>query len=181
MNLITSKPCITRTASHINRAIKKALDLYEARGFNITAINGDNAFNTKILRAQLLLIWTQIYGKGEHFGIIESIIRVIKERARCMCHDIPYQYHTRIMIKSLISCVVKWLNGFQTKGGISKTMSPSMIVEGEPDTNFNQERIVFGSYDLVYTGTSNGMNRRSIPSIELNKSKDNGGHYFMTI
>ena len=65
--------------------------------------------------------------------------------------------------------MVKWPNAFPTKVGISKTIFPSMIVEGKPNTDFNQYRIVFGSYDLVYTGTRNYMNRRSIPSISLNE------------
>ena len=72
------------------------------------------------------------------------------------------------MVKSLISCAVKWINVFPTKGRIPKTMIPSMIVEGEPDPDFNQERIVFGSYNLIYTGTSNAINRISILYIALN-------------
>ena len=73
------------------------------------------------------------------------------------------------MIQPFIPCVVKWLNEFPIKGGISKTMSPSMIVKGKPNTDFNQERIVFGSYDLVYTGTRNKMNIISVTSIALNE------------
>ena len=65
--------------------------------------------------------------------------------------------------------MVKWPNAFPTKVGISKTIFPSMIVEGKPNTDFNQYRIVFGSYDLVYTGTRNKMNIISVTSIALNK------------
>ena len=86
-----------------------------------------------------------------------------------MFHAIKYQYYTKLMIQSLFSCVVKWLNAFTTKGLISKTMSPSMIVERKKRLDFNQERIVFVSFALFYTGKSNDMNRRSIPSIELNE------------
>ena len=80
------------------------------------------------------------------------------------------------MIKSLISCVVKWINEFTTKGGIPKTISLSMIVEGKKNPDFNQEMVVFGSYALVYTYTSNITNKRSIPPIELNKSNNYGGN-----
>ena len=65
--------------------------------------------------------------------------------------------------------MVKFLNAFPNKGGISIIISPSMIVEGKPNPGFNIEIIVFGSYALVYTNTSNYINRRSIPSISLNK------------
>ena len=80
------------------------------------------------------------------------------------------------MIQSLIPCVVKWLNAFPTRGGVSKTMRPSMIFEGKQNTDFNQESIVFGSHALVYIGTSNGMNRRSIPFIAQKNPNDHGGH-----
>ena len=98
-----------------------------------------------------------------------------------MRHAIPYHYYTKLMIQSLISCVVKWINGFQTKGGISKTMIPTIIFKGKPNSNFNQESIVFGSYYLFYTGTINDMNRRSIPSIALNESNNHGVHYFISL
>ena len=52
----------------------------------------------------------------------------------------------------------------------------SMIVKGKMNPDFNQEMIVFGSYALVYTGTSKDTKRRSIPPISLNKSNDNGGN-----
>ena len=76
----------------------------------------------------------------------------------------------KLTIQSFISCVVKWLNVFPTKGGVSKTMISSMIVKVKPNPYFNQDSIVFGSYDLVYTGTSKYINRRSITSIALNES-----------
>ena len=85
------------------------------------------------------------------------------------------------MIQSLISCVVKWINAFPVKGGISTTMIPSIIVEVNLNPDFKQERIVFGSYALFYTGTSNNINRIIIPYLALNKSNDHGGHYFMSL
>ena len=60
-------------------------------------------------------------------------------------------------------------------------MISSMIVEGKPDTSFNQERILFGSYSLFYTGTSKNMNRKIIPYISLNKSNYHLGHYFISL
>ena len=44
-----------------------------------------------------------------------------------------------------------------------------MIVKGKPNTDLNQESIVFGSYALVYTVKRNNINRRIIPSIALNE------------
>ena len=56
-----------------------------------------------------------------------------------------------------------------------------MIAKGKPNPDSNQERIVFGSYDLVYTSTSNYMNIRIISSIALNKLNNNVVHYFMRL
>ena len=77
--------------------------------------------------------------------------------------------------------MVKWPNEFPTKGGIPKTMSPSMIVEEKPNPDFNQDRIVFGSNVLVYIGTRKNTNIRSIPSVALNESNYHGGYYFMNL
>ena len=56
-----------------------------------------------------------------------------------------------------------------------------MIAEEKPDPDLNQEMIVFVSYALVYIGTSNDTNRRSIPYISLNKSNYHLGHYFISL
>ncbi len=75
--------------------------------------------------------YSYIYGKDEHVGVIERAIRVIKERCRCVCHAIPYKYYTKLMLRSLIAVVIRWINAFPSKGSISSTMSPAMIVEGK--------------------------------------------------
>ena len=98
-NLNTGEPCISRTTSHTTKAIDTVLELYEAICFNITAVHGDNYFNIKTLKTKLPPICTHIYGKEEHVGIIERMIRLIKESAICMCHAITYQYYTKLVIQ----------------------------------------------------------------------------------
>ena len=84
VNFITSKPCISRTTSHITKGIDTLLDLYEAIFFNMNDVHGYKKFNIKKLKSHLLPILTHIYGKEEYFGIIEQMIRVIKECVICM-------------------------------------------------------------------------------------------------
>ena len=60
-------------------------------------------------------------------------------------------------------------------------MSPSTIVLGLPKPNMKHKTIVFGAHAMVYTGTNNKMNARSIPAIALNASNEHGGHYFMSL
>jgi hypothetical protein len=181
VNFITAQPVTSRSTAQIIKHIDTVINKYEARGFTITAIHGDNEFNINDLKKHVLPTLVHIYGKDEHVGAIERLIRVIKERSRCMCHAIPYKHYTKLMIQSLIACVTKWLNAFPGQDGISSTMSPSMIVEGRPNPDFNHKRIVFGSYALVYTGTDNTMEARSVPAIALQESNDHGGHYFMNL
>ena len=85
------------------------------------------------------------------------------------------------MVQSLIAFVVKWINAFPSKNGISSKMSPDMIVEGKGKPDFNNKYITFESYAMVYTGTANDMKIKIVPAIGLNKSNYHGGHYFMSL
>ena len=57
-----------------------------------------------------------ICAADEHIGGIERQLRMIKERARCATHNLPYRIFPRIMTISLMEDKVKWLNAFLTKG-----------------------------------------------------------------
>ena len=144
------------------------LDKYDAHGFNVTIVHGDNEFKMSQLKYYLLPILVYIYGKYEHVDIIERLIRVMKERCRCITHYIPYIYYTKFMVQSLIACVLKWINAFPSENGISIKTGPAMIVEVKVNPNFNHKLITFGSYDRVYTGTTNNMKISIVPSIALN-------------
>ena len=104
------------------------LDKYYSPGFNVTIIHGDNEFNIEKLKEYLLPVLVEIYGKDEHVDIIERVIRVMKYICKCITHSIPYIYYTKLMVQSLIVCVVKWINALPSKNEISSTMSPAMIV-----------------------------------------------------
>ena len=60
-------------------------------------------------------------------------------------------------------------------------MHPSNVVEGKPNPDFNNKRIVFGSCSMVCVHTDSIMNSRSVPAIALEESNENGGHYFMQL
>jgi hypothetical protein len=123
-----------------------------------------------------------IYGKDEHVGIIqERSNRTVKEKCRAMTHVLPYKKVPKLMIISLATVAVKWINTFPPTNGISKTMSPAMIVQGLPKPNLRYKRIVYGSYALVYIGTKNDQSARSVLAIALNPSNEHGGHYFMLL
>ena len=85
------------------------------------------------------------------------------------------------MVQSLIACVVKRINTFPSRNGIASIMNSAMIVDGKVNPNFNHKQITFGSYAMVFIGTTNDIKRRSVPAIALNESNDHGGYYFMSL
>ena len=119
-------------------------------------------------------------GKG-HVGTIERSVRTVKERMRSTCNGIPFKKITILMVRSLVEGIIAVLNAFPSNTGISKTLSPSTIVEGKPKLDFKRKIITFGSYALVYSGTTNTMKGRATPAISLKMSNSAGGHYFMSL
>ena len=85
------------------------------------------------------------------------------------------------MTKHLVETAVYWLNSFPSENGISNTLSPGNIVLGRANADFSKPKVAFGTYALVYTGTTNTMKSRSVPSIALGPSNEWGGHYFMSL
>jgi hypothetical protein len=122
-----------------------------------------------------------IYGKDEHVGLIERSNRTIKEKVRVMTYATPYKKVPKNMIINLIEGDMAWIKAFPSTNGVSSKMSPAMIVQGVLKPNIKNKRIVYGSYALVYTGTSNNMKARSIPAIVLRASNQHGRHYFMSL
>ena len=50
VNFITAQYCVKRSKGQIINALDEAIHKYSARGFNVTAIHGDNKFNIKELK-----------------------------------------------------------------------------------------------------------------------------------
>ena len=85
------------------------------------------------------------------------------------------------MVRSLVEGITDVLNAFPSKNGITDTISPATIIEGKPKMDLQRKVIVFGSYALVYTRTTNTNKPRAVPAIALRRSNNTGGHYFMSL
>jgi hypothetical protein len=181
INFLTTEICTSRSQHQIIQVLDRVKQTYEARGFEISAVHGDNEFDIKSVRTFLLPAILHIYGKDEHVGIVERSIRTIKERCRTMTHSMPYKKIPKIMVMAMVDCATLWLNAFPSSNGVSNTLSPATIVQGKPNPDMNHKRIVHGSYAMVYVGTKNNMDRRSVPAIALSPSNMHGGHYFMSL
>ena len=181
LNFVTAKYHKTRGMKSIIETLNEIKLIYHSRGFRIENIHGDNEFNKNDIKNSQLPALFHIYGKNEHVVLIERSNRTVKNKSRVMTHATPYRKIPKVMTISLVIGAVKWLNAFPSMTGISKTMSPSTIVIGLSKPNMKYRTIVFGAHAMVYFGTNNRMDARSIPAIALNASNEHGGHYFMSL
>ena len=85
-----------------------------------------------------------------------------------MIHATPYRRVKKVMVITLVKCVMIWSNSFLSMNGVLKTLSPSNIIEEKPKIDMNYERIVYGSYALVYLETKNSMTAMRVPGMALN-------------
>ena len=100
INFLTIQSGTTRSKSAILEGISKVITTYQVRGFKVVMVHGDGEFDMDSLRDTIKPAQLEIAGRDEHDGPIERSVRTIKERSRCMCHSLPYQYYTRLMTNS---------------------------------------------------------------------------------
>lgn len=80
--------------------------------------------------------------------------------------------------------VVRCLNQFPRKNGISATISPASILTGAPLPDFHCMRLEFGSYVQVFEDNdpTNTPRARSLGAITLNPTGNaQGDYYFMSL
>ena len=68
---------------------------------------------------------------NEHVPKIEHRIRVVKERCHANCHSLLFKRIPKLLMIYIVFNVVKMLNFFPTKGGVSETLSPKTIMSRE--------------------------------------------------
>ena len=181
INFLTIQQLKSRSKNEIIAGIKEVVKMYTARGFRINTIHGDNEFNVDDIIEEMRPIRMQFCARNEHIGVAERSIRTIKERARSICHSLPFKRFTKLMTTALVESAVYWLNSFPSRDGVSETMSPRGIVVGGNNIDVNYPMVEYGAFAVVYDSTKNNMMSRSTPSIALKRSNDRGGHYFMSI
>jgi len=170
-----------RTKSEIAKKLKIIKSKYSGRGFAINVVHGDNEFNHETIMSVFPSAIIEICGANEHVPVVERSIRTIKDRTRCLCKSAPFTRYTKVMTVHAVLTAVRWINQFPSKGGISDTISPAKLLEGIDSPDLNIKRIAFGTYALVYVGTQNNMNERSLPCIALSQSNLSGGNYFLSL
>jgi hypothetical protein len=87
---------------------------------------------------------------NEHVPEIERRIRVVKERCRATRHSPPFGRIPKIMTTHIVLNVVKLLNVFPTKGGVSETLIPKTIMLGETLDYKKHSILQIGQYCQVH-------------------------------
>ena len=181
IGFITSQRLSSRGQTHIIAHLKHIINKYNKRGFAINFIHADNEFNLQRLKSEIQPVCLEIYAPEEHVTDIERSVRTVKERCRCMTHSVPYTRYTHLMTTHLVEAATHWLNAFPKKIGIIAKISPSAIVTGQSPPDYNNKRIAFGAYAIVFVKTQNNQKARSVPAIALSPSNSAGGHFFMSL
>jgi hypothetical protein len=119
---------------------------YLQKGFQIITVTADNKFApfAELMYELPGAPTLNLTSANEHEPYIERRIRVVKERTRAVQHSIPF---TQIPVKMLthrVFFVVKMLNYFPAKGGISDYHSLKTIMSGQT-LNHKQCFLPFGT------------------------------------
>ena len=118
-----------------------------------------------------------IYGREEHILRIKIFSRSIKDRCRSTYNSMSYRRITKLMVRALIEVIFYILYYFSSKSEISRTMSPTMIVESRPNIVFSKKNISFGAYSIVYTEISNTIKAGATPAIASNMYNNSYGYF----
>ena len=121
---------------------------------------------------------------NEHVPEIERRIRMIKERVRAVRSSLPFKRIPRRLAINMVLYVVKQLTFFPTKGGVSETLSPRMIMTGETLDYKRHLCLQFGEYCQVHEEDTprNSMNPRTQGAICMGPSGNKqGGFKFMSL
>jgi hypothetical protein len=121
-----------RTVPHIFKAFKDMYQYYLQRGFHIKTVHADGEFAPlkPLIESMPGGPMVNLASTNEHVPEIERRIRVVKERCRATRHSLPFETIPKLMKIHIMLNVVKLLNFFLTKGGVSETLSPKTIMSG---------------------------------------------------
>jgi hypothetical protein len=184
--------CFTTVTHLSNRKIdtifnefKPIYIYYLQRGFQIMTVTADGEFAPleKMLFDLPGAPRLNLTSANEHEPYIERRIRVVKERVRAVRHSLPFTSIPMQMTAHMVFFVVKLLNHFPAKGGVSSQFSPKTIMSGER-IRYKQYCLPFGTYCQVHEEDSprNSMAARTQGAISMGPSKNKqGGQVFFNL
>jgi hypothetical protein len=122
-----------RTVPQIFKAFKDMYQYYLQCGFHIKTVHAGGEFAPlkPLIESMPGGPMVNLASANEHVPEIEHRIRVVKERCRATWHSLPYEIIPKLITIHIVLNVVKLLNFFSTKGGVSDTLIPKTIMSGE--------------------------------------------------
>jgi hypothetical protein len=179
----TVAPIENRSKRTLLMEAQAVIHMYEARGFNITRLEADREFSCIV--NNVLPIDLNIADADDHVPEVERSIRTIKERTRCTVQGLPFRRVSKVVMRAAIEGAHnKALNQFPAKNGASDILSPLTIMTGKPRPDYNDLKIEFGAYALVYEANDpmNTNKTRSTEAIALTPTGNaQGGYFFMPL
>jgi hypothetical protein len=161
-------------------AIKRMDSIYKLRGFKITTMYADRAFEHCKEELALLGIDLICCDANAHVHFIERCIRFIKERIRGVRSMLPFNKIPKRLMMELIYTIVQLVNAVKRKGGVHPTMSPRQIITGK--------KLIIPPYvpgALVYGvpgGSTNATGKfRAFDALYLRPNDGGGGHFVYNI
>jgi hypothetical protein len=159
---------------------------YLHRGFHIKMVHADSEFAplTPLIESMPGFPMVNLASANEHIPEIEQRIRVVKERCQATRHSLPYERIPKLMTSHIVLNVVKLLNFFPTKGGVSDTLSPNTIMPGETLDFKKNISLQIGQYCQVHEEDTprNRQVARTKGAISLGPSGSlQGGFKFMDL
>ena len=149
-------------------------------GFSIATLHVDPEFKFSedaMIDNDMSVEWV---AAQQHVPEIERTIGTVEDRCGCACHISPFQAIPKMMIEASAKRVVKCLNVFPQKGGISEHWSPRAIVTGRPLDCKTSCICSFGSFVQAShePSPSDALATRSLDGIHLDDNDDKlaGGH-----
>ena len=139
---------------------------------------GDNEF--ECIRNEVQPPQLHIAPPDEHIGEVERSVRTIKERTRCIIHDLPYRQYPRAMVEGCVTSATMSLNNLPSLDDVSKRLSPASMIVGRAAPDFNTiSKLNFGDYVKVYQGTTNTTKQRTVSAIALYPAPQDGSWIYM--
>ena len=174
------------TLPQIFKAFKEIYVYYLHRRFCITTVHADDEFEP--LKTLVVSLpgdpMLNLASANDHVPEIEQRIRVVKERCRAVRHILPFKRIPKLLTTHIVLNVVKLLNFFPTKGGVSDSLSPKTIMSGET-LNYKKQLILqVGQYCQVHEDKTprNSQVARTKGTISLGPSGNlQGGFKFMAL
>ena len=175
-----------RTVERIFKAFKEIYQYYLQRNFRITTVHADGEYAPlkSLIESMPGGPTVNLASANEHVPEIERRIKVVKEQCRATRHSLPYQRIPKVLTVHIVLNVVKMLNFFPPKGGISETLCPKTIMSGETLDYKKHLSLKVGQYCQVHEEENprNSQLARTKGAISLGPSGNlQGGQRFMAL